>query len=303
FQYILLIYDRLKQSELDKDIVRKCESVMENVESSSDEVSQKIEESFSICLRHSDPASKKRIYQIKEKFIKSDKNRVYKSMLGNLAFLMRFVRFADSVPFGSSPDKVVSGKFGDFLNESSLSSGCSCATGEKDECRIFVYAGDQFEVVLRYDEQKLYEVSICNMNMKGKTSVVLSYLKENFRPLYKSVSPQADDKDGLFDYELKKDVIISVEKVGFFGSLSVYDRRIRPKVETKVSYSGSVREESFKNGDCVEWDCEVECRYRGKVEKIFPDGVQVVITSAPKAAELNMRKRMQKTSLKKCQSF
>ncbi len=302
-QFILLIYERLGLKELDKDIVKKCESVMESIESASDEASSKIEESFRICIKHSDPAARKRLTLMQEKFVKSDKNRVYRNMLGNLAFIMRFVRYADQINFGLSPEKVVSGKFGDFLNEGSVSSGCSCAAGESDECRIFVYAGDQFEVVLRYNEQKLYEVSICNMNMKGKSSVVLSYLRENFRPLFKANLSQIEEKDGSFDYELKKDVIVSVEKVGFFGSLSVYDKKTRPKIQNKVSYSAPQGYESLRKGDCVEWDCDLECRYKGKIEKVSADGFQVIIISAPKASELNMRKHMQKSSVKKCQSF
>ncbi|MCX7944503.1 MAG: hypothetical protein N2746_08350 [Deltaproteobacteria bacterium] len=302
FQYILLIFDRLGLKEISSDIMKKCESVMSSVESASDEVSSKIEESFNICMKYSDPITKKRINSLKEKFLKSDRNRMYKSMLGNLAFLMRFVKYVDSIPFGVEKEKISSNKFSDFLNEGSFTSGCSCMDEQKQEdCVVFVYGGDQFELVLRFHGHSLYEIEVCNMNLKGRSSVLLSYLKENFKPLFK-VS-DIEEKDGTFDFEVKKDLILSVEKVGFFGSVLVYDKRYRPKIQSKISYSSPQSDNILKTGDCVEWECEFECKYRGKVEKIIAEDVQVIVTLASKASELNMRKRLKKNSVRRCQSF
>lgn len=303
FQYILLLYERLYLSELKNDMINKCETILENVESPSDEISKNIEQSFDICIKHADPNTKRRLIVLREKFRRSEKNRVYKNMLGNLAFIMRFIRYSDAIPFGSSREGVESSRFGDFLNESSITTGCSCLSGDDEECRVFVYAGDQFEVVLRYNNKKLYEIGVCNLNMKGKSSVVLSYLKENFKPLFKKDTSQVEDNDGVFDYELKRNTIVSLEKIGFLGNLFIFDKSLKPKGKPQISYTYTQGLESYKIGDCVEWDCEVECRYKGRVEKLMSDNIVVVITSAPKASELNMRKKVQKSIIKKCQSF
>ncbi len=303
FQYILLVFDRLNLKDLRGEVIKKCQSVMEGVESPSDDVSEKINESFKICLKYVDPSARKKISILKDRFVKTDKTRIYRNLLGNLAFLMRVVRYADSIPFGASPDKVNSGRFADFLSEGTPGSGCTCTSGEKDDCRIYVYAGDQFEVVIRYNNEKLYEVSICNMNIKGKASVILSYLKENFRALFKFDISSIEEKDGSFDYEVKKGVVLTFEKVGFYGNVSISDKRFRPKVQEKIYYSAPQEGDTLKKGDCVEWDCEIECRYKGKIEKISASELQVIITSAPKAADLNMRKNIKRSTARRCQSF
>lgn len=302
---ILLLNERLniKDKEIITNIVLRCESVLATVESPSDEVSNEINRSFSICIKLADPSKKKNLQSLKEKFTRTDRNRIYRNLLGNLSFLMRFVKYTEYIPFGQSPEKINSGKFADFLGEGNLSSGCSCSYDSSDECRIFVYAGDQFEVVNRYNSGRLYEVSICNVNMKGRSSVVFSYFKENFKPLFKDDISQMEDKEGVFEFELKKDIRFVVEKMfGSIANISVIDKKLKPKVENKIAFSSNKTVEPIKNGDCVEWDCDVDCRYKGKVEKVSGMDVYLIVTSAPKAAELNMRRRIERSLIKKCQS-
>ncbi|MGC8927167.1 MAG: hypothetical protein ACP5QK_04505 [Myxococcota bacterium] len=302
---ILLIYERLKLSdkEISSDMVLRCESVLSTIESPSDDLSKEIDKSFAICIRLAEPAKKKSLQLLRERFTKTDRNRIYRGLLGNLAFLMRFVKYSEYIPFGQSPEKINSGKFADFLSEGNITSGCSCSYDSGDECRIFVYAGDQFEVVNRYNSGRLYEVGICNVNMKGKSSVVFSYLKENFKPLFKGDLSQVEDKEGIFEFEIKKDIKFIVEKtVGSVANISVVDQKLRPKVVNNISSSSNKLTEAIKRGDCVEWDCEFECRYKGKVEKIIGNDVYIIIISAPKAAELNMRKHLGRSEIQKCQS-
>ena len=306
-KYALIIAERLglKEKELIGLMIDRCVSIMEGVESSSDEVSVEINKSFESCIKISPPDKKKRLMAFKDKFIKSDKTRIYKNSLGNLAFIMRFVRYADSIPFGGTMDAIGLSKFSDFLNEGSLTSNCSCSQNPTDECRIFSYAGEQFELVISSSNSKVYKVAICNMNISGKESVVFAFLKDSFKPLFKGDSSSLEGRDGSFDYEFKKGIILTLEKVGSYGSLSIYDKSLRPKDDGKVSYTSKETGDSiaFKKGDCVEWDCDVECRYKGKVEKVSGSEVQVIITSAPKAAELNMRKGIIKSGLKRCTTY
>lgn len=302
-QYVAFISDLLglKDKGLFSLLSSRCEVVMEDVESGSDEQSEKVLKTFEICARSSPPDKKKKILMYKGRFAKTDKNRVYKSSLGNLAFVMVFVKYLPDLPFGGKRRQMSSDRFSDFLNEGQTTSGCTCSLDLTDECRIYNYAGEQYEVVTRYKDSVLYEISICNINLSGRGAVLISFLKENFRPLGKLNLQAFDEKDGVFDFEVRKGIILSLEKMGSRAGISVYDRAIKPrKDERGVSIKEEVDSVSFKQGDCVEWECDIECRYRGKVEKILSGELIVVITSAAKAAELNMRRNIKKSSVQKC---
>ncbi len=302
-QYIAYITNLLglKDKELIYQLVLRCESVLENVESASDEQSEKVLTTFDICMKNSGTEKKKRLSAFRDKFIRTEKTRIYKNSLGNIAFVMRLVRYIYDIPFGVIQDKIGSEKFADFLNEGSATSGCSCTLDPTDECRIYSYAGEQFEFVSRYRDAKLYEVAICNMNLGGKGAVLVSYLKENFKPMTNIDVQSFEDKDRTYEFEVKKGVVLSIEKIGPVANLSVYDKTLRHKRENKITFSEKEGDPiTVKIGDCVEWDCEIECRYRGKVDKITGMDLKVVITSAPKAAELNIRKTLKKSDVKRC---
>lgn len=305
-QYVAFISDLLglKDRGLFSLLSSRCEVVMKDVDSGSDEQTEKVLRTFEICARFSPPEKRKKILMYKGRFIKADKNRIYKNSLGNLAFIMVFVRYLPDFPFGKKQTQMSSDRFLDFLNEGQTTSGCTCSLDPTDECRVYNYAGEQYEVVSRYRDSLLYEMSICNINLSGRGAVLMSFLKENFRPLKKLDLQSFGEKDGVFDFEVRKGVILSLEKIGSRAGISVYDRAIRPrKDERGISIEKEVDSISFKEGDCVEWECDIECRYRGKVEKILPGELIVIITSAPKAAELNMRRNVKKSSVRKCSTL
>jgi hypothetical protein len=307
FKHILTIKERLnlKDREITGLVIERCETIMESVESPSDEVSAEISRSFDSCIKISPPDKKKKLMAFRDRFIKSDKTRIYKNSLGSLAFIIRFLRYADYIPFGGSIESIHSSKYTDFENEGSLTSSCSCSQDSTDECRVYTYAGEQFEVVLSTHNSKVYKISICNMNMSGKEAAVFAFLKDSFKPLFKGDSSTFVGRDGSFEYEFKKGVILNLEKIGTSGNLSIYYKYLKPKEEKSLSYTSRDTTGSLflKKGDCVEWDCEVECRYQGRVEKVSGNEIQVVITSAPKASELNMRKSIGKSSLRQCTNY
>ncbi|MBI5527255.1 MAG: hypothetical protein HY897_13050 [Deltaproteobacteria bacterium] len=276
-----------------------CARVMPELEAKNDEEYAAYTKCWEACFDASKGRPEyEKLKTAQASFLAANKARNERDLLGGLGFILYWDKAAADLGFGGQKGSFPgSGKGADMWDSGEDAPQCVCRPSPNDPCRQIMFSGEYYEAAAKFGPKGLYEVELCNFQMpQARRTFIYQALRDRHKPLHKK--PDAEKFiNGLSGDDVEfaatggKRHRVALGAAGEKGSVRFFapgfaPPESRPAVKETPAERRPAR--PFKKGDCVRWDCDVECRYEGKVKDRKGAKLMVTVKKAPRSLELDM---------------
>jgi hypothetical protein len=289
-----------------------CARVMPGLEAKNDEEYAAYTKCWEACF----DASKGRPEYEKLKtaqaaFLAANKSRNERDLLGGLGFILYWDRAAADLGFGGQKASFPGGgKAADMWDSGQDAPQCVCRPSPDDLCRQIMFSGEYYEAAAKFGPKGLYEVELCNFQMpQARRAFIYQALRDRHKLLHKK--PDAEKFiNGLSGDDLEfaatggKRHRVALGAAGEKGSIRFFVPGLAPPESRPAVKETAVEKRPsrpLKKGDCVRWDCDVECRYEGKIKDRKGTKFMVTVKKAPRSLELDMNIAKDPDELQSCE--
>jgi hypothetical protein len=291
-------------------IITKCGAVLPGIEARTDDEYKALTRCWELCF---DVTRGKALYDLlktaQPEFISANKTRIEKELLGSLGFFLYWDIALQGIRFGAPRAAFPGGgKASELWEGGENAAQCLCRSSPEDMCRHVYFSGEYYEVAVKFGAKGLYEIELCNFNMPpSKRAFVYQTLRDRYVPLHGR--PEGERfVNGISGDELEFSAMggkkhrATVSASGEKGNIRFYSPEFAP-AGTEVRPVAVQKRDTpvFRKGDCVRWDCDIECKYEGKVKERKGSEYTVTVRKAPRSLERDMNVRKEAESLQHCE--